>query len=169
MTKRILKLAAILGISIAIGGLAYLQGYSDRGSGSWLGFLPTASAQERQKVTPTGEFRDPNVYYPGTEALAPDEMRVIACGTGMPTARESQAATCFLVELGNGDKFIFDGGTGSGARVASMRIPYDYLIQTMDVVRSVEVPIEGDLIDNEDEPQTELVALFTEISVGDAP
>jgi biopolymer transport protein ExbD len=49
------------------------------------------------------------------------------------------------------------------------RIPYDYLIQTMDVVRSVEVPIEGDLVDDEEEPQTELVALFTEISVGDAP
>jgi biopolymer transport protein ExbD len=49
------------------------------------------------------------------------------------------------------------------------RIPYDYLIQTLDVVRSVEVPIEGDLVDDEEEPQTELVALFTEISVGDAP
>ena len=54
------------------------------------------------------------------------------------------------------------------------RIPYDYLIQTMDVVRSVEVPIEGDPDDDDVEdaealPQTELVALFTEISVGDAP
>ena len=49
------------------------------------------------------------------------------------------------------------------------RIPYDYLIQTMDVVRSVEVAVEGDLVDDEAEPQTELVALFTEISVGDAP
>ena len=49
------------------------------------------------------------------------------------------------------------------------RIPYDYLIQTMDVVRSVEVPIEGDLENDEEQPPTELVALFTEISVGDAP
>ena len=46
------------------------------------------------------------------------------------------------------------------------RIPYDYLIQVMDVVRSVEVPIEGD---ENDEPQYELYALFSEISVGDAP
>ncbi len=43
------------------------------------------------------------------------------------------------------------------------RIPYDYLIQVMDIVRSVEVPIEGE------EEQYELLALFTEISVGDAP
>ncbi len=42
------------------------------------------------------------------------------------------------------------------------QIPYDYLIRVMDVVRSVEKPIE----DTED---FELFALFSEISVGDAP
>ncbi len=41
-------------------------------------------------------------------------------------------------------------------------IPYDYLIQVMDVVRTVEVPAEG-----EDEYQ--LFALFPEVSVGEAP
>lgn len=46
------------------------------------------------------------------------------------------------------------------------RIPYDYLIQVMDIVRSVEVPVE---LAAEGEPQFELVALFSEISVGDAP
>ncbi len=56
------------------------------------------------KVTdPTGVAPDRYVYYPGTEALNKDEIRVIACGTGMPAARRGQAATCFLVETGNGD------------------------------------------------------------------
>ena len=41
-------------------------------------------------------------------------------------------------------------------------IPYDYLIQVMDIVRSVEVPISGT-------EEFELYALFSEISVGDAP
>ena len=68
-----------------------------------------------------------DVYYPGSEDLAPDEMRVVACGTGMPNARPKQAAACFLVELGNGDKFIFDIGTGSSERISAMKIPYDYL------------------------------------------
>jgi ribonuclease Z len=54
-------------------------------------------------------------------------MRVIACGTGMPTTRAAQAAACFLVELGNGDKFIFDIGSGSAERISSLQIPYDYL------------------------------------------
>jgi ribonuclease Z len=67
------------------------------------------------------------VYFPNSESLAPDEMRVIACGTGMPTTRASQAAACFLVELGNGDKFLFDIGSGSAERISSLQIPYDYL------------------------------------------
>jgi ribonuclease Z len=83
--------------------------------------------QERQVVSRTGTVEDRDVYYPGTEALAPDEMRVIACGTGMPNARPKQAAACWLVELGNGDKFIFDIGTGSAERISALKIPYDFL------------------------------------------
>ncbi len=45
----------------------------------------------------------------------------------MPTTRASQAAACFLVELGNGDKFLFDIGSGSAERISSLQIPYDYL------------------------------------------
>ena len=63
--------------------------------------------------------RDP--YFPGTEDLDPDEMRVTALGTGMPIARPKQAAACFLVELGNGDKFLFDIGSGSHERIAAQK------------------------------------------------
>ncbi len=41
-------------------------------------------------------------------------------------------------------------------------IPYDHLIQVMDVVRAVEVPTGN-------EGEVELYALFSEISVGEAP
>ncbi len=44
-------------------------------------------------------------------------------------------------------------------------IPYDYLIQVMDIVRSVEVPVAGE----EGDEEFELYALFSEISVGEAP
>ena len=73
----------------------------------------------------TKQYRE--VYYPGSEELAPDEMRVVACGTGMPNARPKQAAACWLVELGNGDKFIFDIGLGSAERISAQMIAYDYL------------------------------------------
>ncbi len=77
--------------------------------------------------SPTGTAPDRYAYYPGTEELAKDEIRLIACGTGMPASRHGQAATCWLVELGNGDKFLFDIGTGSTANLAAYMIPYDFL------------------------------------------
>ena len=99
-------------------------------------FLGHVKAQEADKSKETSEqptevspvhARPRDTYYPNSESLAPDEMRVIACGTGMPTTRAAQAAACFLVELGNGDKFIFDIGSGSAERLSSLQIPYDYL------------------------------------------
>lgn len=79
-----------------------------------------------EKLSPT-KARARDFYAPNSEELDSDEMRVIACGTGMPTTRAAQAAACFLVELGNGDKFIFDIGSGSAERISSLQIPYDYL------------------------------------------
>ena len=77
--------------------------------------------------SPVKSIDNRDVYYPGTEDLAPDEMRIVACGTGMPNARPKQAAACWLVELGNGDKFIFDIGLGASERISAQLIPYDYL------------------------------------------
>jgi biopolymer transport protein ExbD len=58
-------------------------------------------------------------------------------------------------------------------------IPYDYLIQVMDAVRSAELPAENLPAapatdaraepDPEGQPQFTRVALFTDISIGDAP
>ncbi|MGI9372765.1 MAG: guanitoxin biosynthesis MBL fold metallo-hydrolase GntH [Hyphomicrobiales bacterium] len=90
----------------------------------------TAQAQSEAKAptfSPVKALSEREVYYPGTEDLDPNEMRVTACGTGMPNARPKQAAACFLVELGNGDRFIFDIGTGSSERLSGLAIPYDYL------------------------------------------
>ncbi len=89
--------------------------------------IPVVLAAGQQAPSPTGALGSREVYYPGSEDLAPDEMRVTACGTGMPNARPKQAAACWLVELGNGDKFLFDIGTGSAERISALKIPYDYL------------------------------------------
>jgi ribonuclease Z len=86
----------------------------------------TAQATEGPLISPT-EARERDFYAPNSETLAPDEMRVIACGTGMPTPRPAQAAACFLVELGNGDKFLFDIGDGSVERIFGLQIPMAFL------------------------------------------
>ncbi len=74
-----------------------------------------ASEQQAQAQDGTGsEPVQKGVYFPNTEALGPNEMRVISCGTGLPTPlTKAQKSACFFVELGNGDIFLFDVGTGS--------------------------------------------------------
>jgi biopolymer transport protein ExbD len=59
----------------------------------------------------------------------------------------------------------------SASVLMEAQIPYDFLIRVMDIVRSIEVPIELEEGEEfvEGEPQFELVALFSDISVGDAP
>jgi hypothetical protein len=85
--------------------------------------INSRSRAETPKNNPQREAL--STYFPGTEQLGAAEMRVVACGTGMPIPRKSQAATCFLVELGNGDKFLFDIGSESAANVGCLGIPYD--------------------------------------------
>lgn len=127
------RFIGIMIVVIVIASCAYIQGRHDERNGSDSG-LKTASAAAAQDTASRPRLLDPNgtvddryVYYPGTEPLARDEIRLIAAGTGLPAARRGQAATCFLVELGNGDKFLFDIGTGSMANIAALMIPYDML------------------------------------------
>ncbi len=93
---------------------------------TFLALLANNSVSKNEDLI-RSQILDSNVYYPGTEELAPDEMRIVALGTGMPNARPKQAAASFLVELGNGDKFIFDAGTGSAERLSAQMIVYDRL------------------------------------------
>jgi len=115
MTKRTLRVAATAIGLVTLLGIGYLLGRSDS--------VPA----EARAASPVEALADRDVYYPGTEDIGPDEMRIVALGTGMPSARPKQAAACFLVELGNGDKFLFDLGSGCHERLAAQKIPYDYL------------------------------------------
>jgi len=76
------------------------------------------------------EIRDeryPRTYFPGTELLGKGEMRITTLGTGTPKQSPSNVAASFLVELGNGDSFIFDIGTGSTDRLAGLETDYSKL------------------------------------------
>ena len=65
----------------------------------------------------------PEHYIPGKERLAENEMRITVLGSGGPApVRRAQAASGFLVELGNGDNFIFDNGSGTTANLFSLGI-----------------------------------------------
>ena len=126
-----MKKSLLIGSGILVAAAfvsVYLFGLHHGRTGEGLTITKEAiAAQTKSSASPVKALEERDVYYPGSEDLAPDEMRVIACGTGMPNARPKQAAACWLVELGNGDKFLFDIGSGSSERISALKIPYDYL------------------------------------------
>ena len=61
----------------------------------------------------------------------------------MSTQCFSQAAVCFLLELGNGHKFFYVG-TGSSEKIASLQIPYNYLDKVF--LGHLHTDLFGDLI-----------------------
>jgi ribonuclease Z len=64
----------------------------------------------------------PERFFPGQEELGENEIRLTCTGSGNPIVRRAQAATGWLCELGNGDKFVFDVGGGSVANLWSLEI-----------------------------------------------
>lgn len=110
--RRLKKITAVnVLVIIAVTMSVYLFGVNHGRTGEGLSVIKVAVAAEtKSPASPVIALSERDVYYPGSEDMAPDEMRVIACGTGMPNARPKQAAACRLVELGNGDKFLFDIG-----------------------------------------------------------
>ena len=122
-TKKQLGIWGILAIGIVLGFCA-ASSSSKPERKAVASAVGDAGAAERYSPV---KARPRDFYTPNSESLGPNEMRLLACGTGMPTARPKQAACCWLLELGNGDKFIFDVGTGSAERIAAFQIPYNYL------------------------------------------
>ena len=68
-----------------------------------------------------------NVYFPGTEILPKNEMRVVVLGSTPWPPTRSQSGTCILVELGTGQpqprRFFFDLGNGSVKNAIAMQVP----------------------------------------------
>jgi ribonuclease BN (tRNA processing enzyme) len=75
-------------------------------------------------VAPARHFKATMLYYPGSEELQPDEVRATFMGsTYYPN--QSQSGMSILVELGNGDRFVFDLGIGSLRNYNSFSIPFN--------------------------------------------
>ncbi len=129
--KRSAAMASIFGVALLA---ANVHITSDSGP---TGFsLTEASAQEGARpdalprgrtASPVEDGQYPASYFPNTEVLGPDEMRITALGTGMPNQTRAAVSISFLVELGNGDKFIFDAGSGMMANLFSLRPDFSKL------------------------------------------
>ncbi len=63
----------------------------------------------------------PEHLIPGNETLADDEMRITIMGSGTPAPiRACQATSGVMIQLGNGDAFLFDIGSGTVGNIFSM-------------------------------------------------
>jgi ribonuclease Z len=77
---------------------------------------------QEAKAQESATKKRPDAWYPRTEKLGPDEMFVVALGTGMPTPiTRAQKSSAWYVELGNGDIFLFDVGSGSMENLFALR------------------------------------------------
>ncbi len=93
-----------------------------------LAAVSIAIAQAAQDTTPLGRTpakivngQYPASYFPNTELLGAVDMRITALGTGMPNQTRAAVSISYYVELGNGDKFLFDVGLGMLANLFSLR------------------------------------------------
>ncbi len=84
-----------------------------------------AAAQDNlprgRTASPIKDGNYPASYFPNTELLGKGEMRITALGTGMPNQTKRAVSISYLVELGNGDKFLFDVGSGAMNNLFSLR------------------------------------------------
>ena len=87
------------------------------------GGVPSGGITLPPYYRPTPSLASNNIYYPGQEAIGPDEMRISFIGsTPIPVTR-AQAGTCIMVELGNGTRLFFDFGSGCMRNIIAMAVP----------------------------------------------
>ena len=72
---------------------------------------------------PTDSIKNNNVYYPGTEELGKDEMRISFVGSCPFPPRLDQAGTAIMVECGPDKRFFFDFGSGCMRNIVAMQLP----------------------------------------------
>jgi ribonuclease Z len=131
---------AILTIGIGIGGFNVFENeavskiLSDVKNGLGLRLALAQESGQTPDNTPRGrtpqeivEGEYPASYFPNTELLSPDEMRITALGTGMPNQTKAAVSISYLVELGNGEKFLFDIGLGALGNIFSLRPDFSKL------------------------------------------
>ena len=72
---------------------------------------------------PTPSVKNRNNYFPQSEPLGADEMRIIFMGSQPWPPRLTQAGTCMMVELGGSKRLFFDFGPGCLRNIIANQVP----------------------------------------------
>ncbi len=99
-----------------------MKSVADKSKGRSAAVLIVALAMSIAPLGALAEERPASQFLPNTEMLGVEEMRITALGTGLPTPLTvAQKSSAWMVELGNGDVFLFDLGTGSMTNLFGLR------------------------------------------------
>ena len=93
------------------------------GAHNFYGAPPGTGISMPPYYLPTPSVKNRNNYFPQSEPLGPDEMRIIFMGSQPWPPRIDQASTCIMVELGNGKRFFFDFGPGCLRNIIANQVP----------------------------------------------
>jgi ribonuclease Z len=131
LTRRdFLKASAVTAGAIVAGNALGLAGQGPQATAA--AEQTTAAAQTDATATPTQQqiARQliQNSWYLPVEDLASDEMRISFMGTSF-TSRVAQAMNSVFIELGNGQSFVFDLGSGTITKYTAMGIPSSRMTQ----------------------------------------
>jgi len=96
---------------------------SDCEAANYYGAPPGSGLSMPPYYLPTPSIKNNNNYFPQSEPLGPDEMRIIFMGSNPWPPRMTQASTSIMVELGNGKRFFFDFGPGCLRNIVANQVP----------------------------------------------
>jgi ribonuclease Z len=113
----------ISGDSLGAAGKLADEKQSNTGVHNFYGAPPGTGISMPPYYLPTPSVKNRNNYFPQSEALGPDEMRIIFMGSQPWPPRLDQAGTCIMVELGNGKRFFFDFGPGCLRNIIANQVP----------------------------------------------
>jgi ribonuclease Z len=125
--REMLKAAAPAAAGMAAGGLASAQAAEENrpatGETNAYGAPPGTGLSMPPYYLPTPSVKNRNNYFPQSEPLGPDEMRITFMGSQPWPPRLTQAGTCIMVELGSNKRFFFDFGPGCLRNIIANQVP----------------------------------------------
>jgi len=125
--REMLKTVGVAAVGVAAGALSPAEAaeveQAAPGENNPYGAPPGTGVSMPPYYQPTPSVKNKNNYFPQSEPLGADEMRIIFMGSQPWPPRISQAGTCIMVELGSGKRLFFDFGPGCLRNIIANQVP----------------------------------------------
>jgi ribonuclease Z len=125
--REMLKTVGVAATGVAAGALTLREGAAEQqataGETNPYGSPPGTGISMPPYYLPTPSVKNKNNYFPQSEPLGPDEMRIIFMGSNPWPPRMTQAGTCIMVELGGSKRLFFDFGPGCLRNIIANQVP----------------------------------------------